>query len=144
MFGKTILLPKCQVTSVKQLIGRWKYQLKLIIKTREKNVATNENCILRKMGLKFQNPSFNILWKIAFWNNRSGWIRSWCCSSKTAACLVNSLEKWKISLVRKFRITWNQARLHSPSQGSSISMLVHFHKMAIQMGQPIKEDRMLL
>ena len=24
-----------------------------------KNVATNENCILRKIGLKFQNPSFN-------------------------------------------------------------------------------------
>ena len=24
-----------------------------------KNVATNEKCILRKMGLKFQNPSFN-------------------------------------------------------------------------------------
>ena len=39
-------------------------------KTREKNVATNENCILRKMGLKFQNPSFNILCKIAFWNKQ--------------------------------------------------------------------------
>ena len=25
-------------------------------KTREKNIATNENCILRKMGLKFQKP----------------------------------------------------------------------------------------
>ena len=24
-----------------------------------KNVATNENCILRKMDLKFPNPSFN-------------------------------------------------------------------------------------
>ena len=36
-------------------------------KTREKNVATNENCILRKMGLKFQNPSFNNLCKIALW-----------------------------------------------------------------------------
>ena len=24
-----------------------------------KNVATNENCILRKMGLKFQNLNFN-------------------------------------------------------------------------------------
>ena len=35
-------------------------------KTREKNVATNENCILRKMNLKFQNPGFNILGKIAF------------------------------------------------------------------------------
>ena len=49
---------------------RIKYQLKQIIKTREKNVATNENCILRKMGLKFQNPSFNILFKIAFWNKQ--------------------------------------------------------------------------
>ena len=27
-------------------------------KTREKNVATNENCILRKMSLKFQNLIF--------------------------------------------------------------------------------------
>ena len=49
---------------------RIKYQLKQIIKTREKNVATNENCILRKMGLKFQNPSFNILFKIAFGNKQ--------------------------------------------------------------------------
>ena len=49
---------------------RIKYQLKQIIKTREKNVATSENCILRKMGLKFQNPSFNILFKIAFWNKQ--------------------------------------------------------------------------
>ena len=40
---------------------RCKYQLKQITKTREKNVATNENCILRKLSLKFQNPSFNIL-----------------------------------------------------------------------------------
>ena len=24
-----------------------------------KNVATNENCILKKMDLKFQNPAFN-------------------------------------------------------------------------------------
>ena len=46
----------------------WKYQLKQIMKTREKTVATSENCILRKMSLKFQNPSCNILCKIAFWN----------------------------------------------------------------------------
>ena len=38
---------------------RCKYQLKLITKTRKKNVAVNENYILGKMGLKFQNPSFN-------------------------------------------------------------------------------------
>ena len=44
---------------------RYKYQLKQITKTREKNVATNEISILRKMILKFQNPSFNILCKIA-------------------------------------------------------------------------------
>ena len=49
---------------------RIKYQLKQIMKTREKNVATNKNCILRKMGLKFQSPSFNILFKIAFWNKQ--------------------------------------------------------------------------
>ena len=38
---------------------RCKFQLKQITKSREKNVATNKNCILRKMGLKFQNPSIN-------------------------------------------------------------------------------------
>ena len=27
----------------------------------KKNVTTNEHCILRKMDLQFQNPSFNIL-----------------------------------------------------------------------------------
>ena len=42
---------------------RCKLQLKQTIKTREKYVATNENCILRKMDLKFQDPSFNILCK---------------------------------------------------------------------------------
>ena len=40
-------------------------------KTREKNVASKENCILRKMGLKFQNPRFKILCKIAFWNKQT-------------------------------------------------------------------------
>ena len=35
-------------------------------KTREQNLGTNENCILRKMDLKCQNSSFNILYKIAF------------------------------------------------------------------------------
>ena len=38
---------------------RWKFKLKQITKIREKKVETNENCILRKMGLKFQNPCFN-------------------------------------------------------------------------------------
>ena len=81
MFGKTIWLPKCLVTSSRcenlillhfylQMLNdinvensldslRCKYQPQQITKTREKNVSTNENCILRKMGLKFQNPSFN-------------------------------------------------------------------------------------
>ena len=49
---------------------RCKYQRKQRIKTREENVATNENCFLRKMGLKFQNPSFNTLFKIAFWKKQ--------------------------------------------------------------------------
>ena len=39
---------------------RCKYKLKQITKTREKNVETNETCILRKIGSKFQNPSFSI------------------------------------------------------------------------------------
>ena len=47
---------------------RCKSQLKKISKTREKIVATNENCILRKMGLKFQNTNFKI--QIAFWNKQ--------------------------------------------------------------------------
>ena len=38
---------------------RCKFQLKQISKSREKNIATNENCILRRMGLKFQNLTFN-------------------------------------------------------------------------------------
>ena len=38
---------------------RRKFQLKQISKSREKNIATNENCILRRMGLKFQNLTFN-------------------------------------------------------------------------------------
>ena len=37
---------------------KYKYQLKQITTTRGKNVATHENCTLRKMSLKFQNVSF--------------------------------------------------------------------------------------
>ena len=40
-----------------------------------KNVATNENCILRKMGLKLQKPSFKILCKITFWN-KANWLNN--------------------------------------------------------------------
>ena len=36
----------------------------------EKN-TTNKNYILRKMGWKFQNPNFNNLCKIAFWNKQN-------------------------------------------------------------------------
>ena len=49
-------------------------------KTRERNVATNENCILRKMGLKCQNPRLNILCKVALYGVN--------CQGKKAACLV--------------------------------------------------------
>ena len=48
-------------------------QFKIQISTQtdqKKMLQTNENCILRKMGLKFRNPSFSILWKIAFWNKQ--------------------------------------------------------------------------
>ena len=56
------------------------------------NVATNENCILRKMGLKFQNPSFSMLCKIAFWNKQK-WLNKeliiWSrLPGKKAACLM--------------------------------------------------------
>ena len=37
-------------------------------------VATDENCILRKMGLKCQIPDFNILFKIVFHNKRK-WLK---------------------------------------------------------------------
>ena len=67
---------------------RFQYQLKLVTKTREKNVATN----LRKMGLKFQNPSFKILWKIAFWNEQKGQSKELLygvgCAGKKTACLM--------------------------------------------------------
>ena len=49
---------------------RYKYQLKQIAKTREKNIAANENYILRKIGLKFQTSSFIILSEIASRNKQ--------------------------------------------------------------------------
>ena len=55
----------------------------------------------------------------------------------------NSLEKRQISFVRKLLTTRNRVNLYSPSKTSSVSRLVHFHKMPIQMFQPIKGDRML-
>ena len=52
----------------------------------------------RKMSLKFQNPSFNILCKITLWKSKVGWIRSWLygasCSGEKAACLVG--QSWKM------------------------------------------------
>ena len=39
---------------------RCKYQLSQITKTKEKKFATSENCIPKKMDLKFQNPNFNM------------------------------------------------------------------------------------
>ena len=65
---------------------RCKYQLKQITKIREKNVATNENCILIKIGLKFQNSSFNILYELAFWT-KPKW-QNKDCSGKKVTCLV--------------------------------------------------------
>ena len=40
------------------------------LKLVKKDVSTNENSILRNMVLKFPNPNFNILCKIAFWNKQ--------------------------------------------------------------------------
>ena len=84
---------------------RCKYQLKQIAKTREKNIAANENYILRKMGLKFQTPSFIILSEIASWNKQK-WLNE--------KLLIRSrLPKWKggtnfknyeINLQKKFLI----------------------------------------
>ena len=51
----------------------YKYQLKQIAKTREKNIAANENYIMRKMGLQFQTPSFIILSEIAY-QNKQKWL----------------------------------------------------------------------
>ena len=123
MFGKTVCLPNCQVPSCRceeliptltllSPIVKWskcnnswdgfrcKYQLVQIAKTRERSVETNRNFILRKMDLKFQNPSFNILCKIAFWNKKtiiSSWISSWSygagCPGKRAACFVEQPSK---------------------------------------------------
>ena len=121
-----------------------------LLKLEKKNAATKENCILRKMGLTFQNFIFNILCKIAFWNNwnkqkwlMKAWLYGASCRVKRQLVWCNSLEKSYISLVRKFLIAWNRTSLHSPSQASWLSMLFHFHKMPIRMGHPSKGDRML-
>ena len=78
---------------------------------------------------------------------RSSWMRSWfmeqAAQAKRQPVWWNRLEKWSISSLRKFLIAWNRASLHSPSQASSVSMLIHFHKMPIQLAQSIKGDRIL-
>ena len=43
-----------------------------------RNVAINKMYILRKMGLKFQNPIFNTSYKIAFWNKQN-WLTKIMC-----------------------------------------------------------------
>ena len=57
-----------QMLKTHETVKDAKNKLKQRTKTREKKATTSENCILRKMGWKFQNPSFNILCEIAFGN----------------------------------------------------------------------------
>ena len=52
---------------------RCKYQLKQVPKTRDKNIAANENYILRKMDLKFQTPISIILSEIVS-RNKQKWL----------------------------------------------------------------------
>ena len=164
MFGKIIWLPKCQVTSsrcedlillrfylqmlnninVKKLWDslKCKYCLKQITKTRVKNVATNKNCILRKIGLKFQNPSYNTSCKTAFWNKQKRLNKEfiiWSGLSKEKSSLFDrtALRNDKFSFPRKFLIAWNRTCLHLPSPVSSVSILAYLNIMSIQMGQPV-------
>ena len=50
--------------------SKCKYQPKHMTNTREENVTTCKNCILKEMGLKFQKAYFKILCQIAFWNKQ--------------------------------------------------------------------------
>ena len=86
---------------------KWKYQLKLIIKTREKSIGTNGNCILRKMVLKFQNPRPNNLCKITFWNKHkrlNNELAIWSGLTRAAGCLFDeiALKKDKFHLQENF------------------------------------------
>ena len=71
------------------------------------------------------------------------WLYGASCPGKKAACFVE--QPWKMInfICKEVSDSIEAASLHSPSQASSVSMLVHFHKTTIQMGQPIKKDRML-
>ena len=78
-------------------------QISTQISTREKNIATNENCIMRKMSLKFQNLIFNFLYiyiyiysfpeqaKVAEWGADS---MERAAQVKIQAVWWDSLEKW--------------------------------------------------
>ena len=81
---------------------RCKYHLKQVAKTGAKKVATNENCILRKMVLKFQNPSFNISCKTAFWNKQD-WLnkelkKTACLGGQPAFIIPNQLNNYVVPL----------------------------------------------
>ena len=131
MFGENIWLPKCQMTSsrcedlivthfyLQMLDGinvknswnslRCKHQLKQIIKTREKNVATNENCILRKMGLKFEDTNFNILCEITFWNKQK-WL-----NKELSLFGGTTLENDKFHFQENFWLHWTKSTcIHHP------------------------------
>ena len=56
--------------TIPSFFSKCKYQLKHMTSTREENVTTSKNCILKEMGLKFQKVYFKILCEIAFWNKQ--------------------------------------------------------------------------
>ena len=78
--------------------GRCKYQLKQITKTREKNVETNENCILTKMVSNFKTLASTFYAKKHSGTSKLGWLRAdymeWAAEVKRQPARWDSLEKW--------------------------------------------------
>ena len=73
------------------------FKMQILTKTRKKK---HENCVLREMGLKFQNLTFNILCKIAIWNKQK-WLNEGgadyieeVAQVKRQPVCWSSLEKW--------------------------------------------------
>ena len=116
-----------------------------VTKTRRKKCCNKCKLHSQKTELQLHNSSFSILFKIASMN-KCGRIRSWlygaACPGKKAAYLVGW--PWKmVNFICKEISDCVDQSLHSTSSASSVNVLVQLHKMPIQVGQPVKRERVL-
>ena len=116
-------------------------------KTRKKNVASNENCILRNTGLNIQITSLNIFCKIAAWNKQTSVNKVLIIWRGLPCKKVTFLSEQSLKMTNFiWKKIFNRMKPSQPvftAPASSARVLAHFRKMSMQVGKSVKGDRML-